>query len=359
MARVFNFSAGPSALPLAVLEKAAADMTDYQGSGMSVMEMSHRSKVYGSIIDGAEAGLRKLMNIPENYKVLFLQGGASAQFAMIPLNLMKGDGTANYVNTGAWSKKAIAEAKRYGNVNVVASSEDATFNYIPELKNEDIADDAAYFHITSNNTIYGTKFNELPKVDMPIVADMSSCILSEEINVADYGMIYAGAQKNIGPAGVTVVIIREDLLGNEQEVCPTMFNYKVAADNGSMFNTPPTYGIYVAKLVFDWLLEKGGIAAQEKENKAKAELLYGFLDNSTLFSGTARVQDRSLMNVPFVLPTDELNAQFIAEALENKVENLKGHHSVGGMRASIYNGMPLSGVEALVAFMAKFEAANK
>ncbi len=359
MARVYNFSAGPSALPEAVLQKAADQMLDYEGCGMSVMEMSHRSKVYSGIIAEAEAGIRKLMNIPENYKVLFLQGGASSQFAMIPLNLMKADATANYVNTGAWSKKAIGEAKRYGNVNVVASSEDATFNYIPELKDEDIVKDGSYFHITSNNTIYGTKFNALPNVDMPIIADMSSNILSEEINVEDYGMIYAGAQKNIGPAGVTLVIIREDLIGNAQDITPTMFDYKTAADNGSMFNTPPTYGIYVAKLVFDWLLEKGGVAAQQKENEDKAELLYNFLDNSDIFSGTARKEDRSIMNVPFVLPTDELNAKFITEALAAGMENLKGHRSVGGMRASIYNGMPVEGVKFLVDFMTKFEANNK
>ncbi len=359
MARVYNFSAGPSALPEAVLKTASEQMLDYPGAGMSVMEMSHRSKAYGEIIDAAEANLRKLMDIPEDYAVLFVQGGASSVFAMVALNFLGEGKTADYVNTGAWSKKAIAEAKRYGNVNVIASSEETTFNYYPEITEDMLTPGAAYLHITSNNTIYGTKVGKLPKTDCPIIADMSSNILSEEINVSDYGMIYGGAQKNIGPAGVAVVIVKKSLLGNAQDICPTMFNLSTHADNGSMFNTPPTYGIYIAKLVFDWLLEKGGIAAQAEENYKKAELLYGFVDNSSLFEGTAKKEDRSIMNVPFVLPTDELNAKFIAEAVAGGFENLKGHRSVGGMRASIYNGMPLAGVEALVAFMAKFEAANK
>ncbi len=359
MARVYNFSAGPSALPEAVLTKAAEEMLDYPGAGMSVMEMSHRSKVYGEIIESASTSLRKLMNIPENYEILFLQGGASSQFAMIPLNFLSEGKTADYVNTGAWSKKAISEAKRYGNVNVIASSEETTFNYYPALTEDMLTKDAAYLHITSNNTIYGTKVGALPKTDAPIVADMSSNILSEVINVEDYGMIYAGAQKNIGPAGVAVVIIRKDLIGNAQEITPTMFNYKTHADGGSMFNTPPTYGIYIAKLVFDWLLENGGVEAQQETNYKKADLLYGFVDNSPLFEGTAKKEDRSIMNVPFVLPTEELNAKFIKEADAAGFVNLKGHRSVGGMRASIYNGMPIEGVEALVDFMKKFEEANK
>ncbi len=360
MGRVYNFSAGPSALPEAVLKKAAEQMLDYKGSGMSVMEMSHRSAVYQEIIDTAEANLRKLMNIPENYKVLFLQGGASSQFAMIPLNLMSKDGVADYVNTGAWSKKAIAEAKRYGNVNVVASSEDKTFNYIPEITKENMSENASYFHITINNTIYGTLYSALPETgDVPIIADMSSNILSQEYNVEDFGMIYAGAQKNIGPAGVTVVIIREDLIGNEQDITPTMFNYKTHADNGSMFNTPPTYGIYLAGLVFEWLLEQGGVSEMEKINKEKANTLYDYLDASDMFSATVEKRDRSIMNVPFVTGNADLDAKFVKEAAAAGMVNLKGHRSVGGMRASIYNGTSLEAVKALVDFMKNFEADNK
>lgn len=360
MNRVYNFSAGPSMLPIEVLEKASKEMTNYNNTGMSVMEMSHRSAAYQDIIDTAEKTLREIMNIPDNYKVLFLQGGASTQFAMIPLNLLTGSKKANYVNTGAWSKKAIAEAKKYGEVNVVASSEDKTFTYIPELDKETFTKDADYFHITSNNTIYGTKFNELPDVgDVPIVADMSSNILSEEVDVSKYGVIYAGAQKNMGPAGVTVVIIREDLIGDPQDITPTMLKYKTHSDKGSMFNTPPTYSIYVAGMVFEWIKELGGIGAIQKRNEEKAKLIYDYLDSSKLFKGTVAQKDRSLMNIPFVLPTDELNAEFIKEAADRGMVNLKGHRTVGGMRASIYNAMPVEGVKKLVDFMKEFEENNK
>ncbi|WP_273319573.1 3-phosphoserine/phosphohydroxythreonine transaminase [Vallitalea guaymasensis] len=360
MNRVYNFSAGPSMLPIEVLEKASKEMTNYNNTGMSVMEMSHRSAAYQDIIDTAEKTLREIMNIPDNYKVLFLQGGASTQFAMIPLNLLTGSKKADYVNTGAWSKKAIAEAKKYGEVNVVASSEDKTFTYIPELDKETFTKDADYFHITSNNTIYGTKFNELPDVgDVPIVADMSSNILSEEVDVNQYGVIYAGAQKNMGPAGVTVVIIREDLIGDTQDITPTMLKYKTHSDKGSMFNTPPTYSIYVAGMVFEWIKELGGIGAIQKRNEEKAKLIYDYLDSSKLFKGTVAQKDRSLMNIPFVLPTDELNAEFIKEAADRGMVNLKGHRTVGGMRASIYNAMPVEGVKKLVDFMKEFEENNK
>jgi phosphoserine aminotransferase len=357
--RVYNFSAGPSMLPIEVLKKAEDEMTNYNNTGMSVMEMSHRSVAYQNIIDKAESNLREIMNIPDNYKVLFLQGGASTQFAMIPLNLLNKSQKADYVNTGAWSKKAIAEAKKYGEVNVVASSEDKTYTYIPELNKESFTKDADYFYITSNNTIYGTKFNELPDVgDVPIVADMSSNILSEEIDVSKYGVIFAGAQKNMGPAGVTVVIIREDLIGSCIDITPTMLNYKTHSEKGSMFNTPPTYSIYVAGLVFEWIKELGGIKAIQQKNEEKANLIYEFLDNSNLFKGTVVKKDRSLMNIPFVLPTDELNDKFIKEASQKGLVNLKGHRSVGGMRASIYNAMPIEGVKTLVSFMKDFEDRN-
>lgn len=359
MARVYNFSAGPSALPEEVLQQAADEMLDYPGAGMSVMEMSHRSKAFDDIIKGAEAALRELMSIPDNYEVLFLQGGGSSQFAMIPLNFLPEGATADYVNTGAWSNKAIAEAKRYGNVNVVASSKEDNFTYFPKLENLEYTKDAAYLYITNNNTIYGTKVGTLPKVDCPIITDMSSNILSEEINVEDYGMIFAGAQKNIGPAGVVIAIIRKDLIGQARDICPTMFNYEIHANAKSLFNTPPTYGIYIAKLVFERLLRNGGIKAQQELNYKKADLLYNFLDNSEIFKGTAQKESRSIMNVPFVLPTEELNAKFIEEAKAEGMENLKGHRTVGGMRASIYNAMPLEGVQKLVDFMKKFEAENK
>ncbi|MBE7047934.1 MAG: 3-phosphoserine/phosphohydroxythreonine transaminase [Ruminococcaceae bacterium] len=358
MSRVYNFSAGPSMLPEAVLRKASEQMLNYAGTGMSVMEMSHRSADYEAIIQGAEALLRKLMNIPDNYKVLFLQGGASSQFAMIPLNLMK-TGKADYVITGQWSKKAAQEAEKYGTVNRVASSADKTFSYIPALDPATFDPEADYFHITYNNTIYGTRYTELPDTgNVPLVADISSNILSEPIDVSKFGMLYAGAQKNMGPAGVTVVIIREDLIGNAKEGTPTMFNYQIHADNGSMYNTPPTYGIYVCKLVLEWLEELGGIDAMHEINIKKAKILYDYLDESAMFRGTVEAKDRSLMNVPFVTDSDELNAKFIKEAKAAGFVNLKGHRSVGGMRASIYNAMPTEGVEKLVAFMKEFEKNN-
>ena len=360
MERVYNFSAGPSTLPVAVLEQASKELLNYEGSGMSVMEMSHRSSVYQGIIDEAEASLRQLMNIPDNYKVLFLQGGASTQFAMVPLNLMVGSKKADFVNTGAWSKKAIAEAKKFGEVNVIATSEDTTFNYIPKLDPATFTPDADYFYITSNNTIYGTVYKNLPDTKgVPIVADMSSNILSEEINVADYGIIFAGAQKNMGPAGVTVVIIREDLVGKADASVPTMLNYETHVKAASMFNTPPTYSIYMAGLVFKWLLSNGGIKAMEETNKAKAQMLYDYLDSSDFYKGTVVQEDRSMMNVPFVSPSQELDAAFIKGAADKGLVNLKGHRTVGGMRASIYNAMPVAGVEALIAYMKEFEAANK
>ncbi len=360
MERVYNFSAGPSSLPLPVLEEARDQLVNTNGCGMSVMEMSHRSKMFLDIYNEAESLLRQLMDISSNYKVLFLQGGASTQFAMVPLNLYTKSKKADYVNTGVWSKKAIAEAKRYGAVNIVASSEDTTFNYIPELDESIFSKDADYFHITLNNTIYGTRFTKLPNTgSVPLVTDASSCILSEVYDVNNFGVIYAGAQKNIGPAGLTIVIIREDLIGNAMESTPTMLDYKIHADNDSMYNTPPTFAIYMAMLVFRWLKEMGGIPEMEKRNIEKASLLYNYLDESALFNGTVVPKDRSLMNVPFLLPSDELNQKFIKEAKEAGLVNLAGHRSVGGMRASIYNPMPFEGVKALVSFMKEFELNNK
>ncbi|MDD4688142.1 MAG: 3-phosphoserine/phosphohydroxythreonine transaminase [Eubacteriales bacterium] len=359
MNRVYNFSAGPSMLPESVLKRAADEMLCYGDTGMSVMEMSHRSKPYQAIIDEAEALLRELMNIPENYKVLFLQGGASSQFAMVPLNLFGFGAKADFVNTGAWAKKAAKEASRYGVANIVASSEDKTYSYIPELDSSKFDPEASYFHITANNTIYGTRFTELPKVgNVPLVADMSSNILSQVYDVNEFGIIYAGAQKNMGPAGVTLVIIREDLIGKALDICPTMFDYKTHSDNGSMFNTPPTYSIYICKMVYEWIKELGGVEAMEKINIEKANILYNFLDESNMFKGTVEVKDRSLMNVPFVTGNEELDAKFIQEASAKGFVSLKGHRSVGGMRASIYNAMPTEGVKALVDFMKDFEAHN-
>ena len=360
MNRVYNFSAGPSVLPLPVLEKAQKELVCYGDAGMSVMEMSHRSSAYQAIIDECEALLRELLNISDEYKVLFLQGGASSQFAMVPLNLFNKSKKADYIQTGLWSKKAAKEAGRYGDVKIIASSEDKVFNYIPEITKDMFTPDADYVHITHNNTIYGTKFANIPDTgDVPLVADMSSSILSEEIDVSKFGIIYAGAQKNMGPAGLTVVIIRNDLIGKAMEICPTMFNYETHSENGSMFNTPPTYAIYICKLVCEWIKENGGIAAMEKINKEKAALLYDYLDSSAMFSATVENKaDRSLMNVPFVTGNDELNAKFIKEATAAGFVNLKGHRSVGGMRASIYNAMPVEGVKALVEFMKKFEAEN-
>ncbi len=361
MARVYNFSAGPSTLPESVLKKAADEMLDYNGSGQSVMEMSHRSKVYEEIITGCEALLREVMNIPDNYKVLFLQGGASSQFAMIPLNLMNRSGKADFVITGQWAKKAYQEASRYGTANVVASSADKTFSYIPELDPAAFDKDADYFHICLNNTIYGTKFPTLPETgNVPLVADVSSCILSEPIDVSKFGMLYAGAQKNMGPAGLTVVIIREDLIGNARDITPTMFNYQTHADAGSMYNTPPTYAIYICKLVLEWLKNDiGGLENMKKINEEKAAVLYDFLDQSQLFKGTVEKDSRSLMNIPFVTGNEELDKKFVAEAGKKGFVNIKGHRSVGGMRASIYNAMPTEGVKALVEFMKEFEADNK
>lgn len=347
-------------LPRAVLESAASEMLDYNGSGQSVMEMSHRSKEYEDIIQRAEKSLRELLDIPDNYKVLFLQGGASMQFAMIPLNLMGKDGEADYVVTGEWAGRAAKEAAKFGKVNVVASSEDKTFSYIPKLEKAKFSKAAKYFHITSNNTIFGTRFNKFPETGkVPLVADMSSDILSRIIDVKKFGIIYAGAQKNMGPAGVTVVIIRDDLIGHaDTKAIPTMLDYKTHADNGSMFNTPPCYSIYMCGKVFDWVKELGGVAAMEKLNNDKAAILYDFLDKSKLFKGTVRKADRSMMNIPFVTGSDELDARFIKEAKTAGFINLKGHRSVGGMRASIYNAMPKAGVEALVKFMKEFENKN-
>lgn len=360
MARVYNFSAGPSVLPESVLRTAAEEMLDYKGSGQSVMEMSHRSKTYDAIIKECEALLREVMNIPSNYKVLFLQGGASSQFAMVPLNLMTGSGKADFVLTGQWASKAQQEAARYGEAHVVASSKDRTYSYIPELDPASFTPDADYFHICLNNTIYGTRYTTLPETGkVPLVADISSCILSEPLDVSRFGLLYAGAQKNMGPAGLTVVIVREDLIGHARDITPTMFNYQIHADNGSMYNTPPCYAIYICKLVLEWIKNDiGGLEKMKAYNEKKAALLYDFLDASAMFKGTVEKKDRSLMNIPFVTGNEELDAKFVKEAAAAGFVNLKGHRSVGGMRASIYNAMPIEGVEKLVAFMKQFEAAN-
>ena len=357
MKRVCNFSAGPAVLPEEVLMEAAAEMLDYNGTGMSVMEMSHRSKAYQRIIDEAEADLRELMNIPDNYKVLFLQGGASQQFAMIPMNLMK-NGVADYIVTGQWAKKAYQEAQKYGKANAVASSADKTFSYIPDCSDLPISEDADYVYICENNTIYGTKFHTLPNTKGKIlVSDVSSCFLSEPIDVTKYGMVYGGVQKNIGPAGVVIAIIREDLITEDvYPGTPTMLQYKIHADNGSMYNTPPAYGIYICGKVFKWLKKMGGLEAMKAYNEKKAKILYDYLDSSKLFKGTVRKEDRSLMNVPFVTGNEELDAEFVKAASAAGFENLKGHRTVGGMRASIYNAMPIENVEKLVAFMKEFEA---
>lgn len=359
MNRYYNFSAGPAVLPLDVLKKAQEELVDWHGSGMSVMEMSHRGKEYMSIHESAEKNLRGLMNIPRSYKVLFLQGGASTQFAMVPLNLFSTAKKADYVNTGAWSKKAIAEAKRYGSIKVIASSDDKNFSYIPEITPGLISPDADYVHITTNNTIYGTCYPSLPDTGTkPLVADMSSNILSQEYDVSKFGLIYAGAQKNIAPAGLTIVIIREDLIGKALDFTPTMLNYKTHADENSLYNTPPCYAIYIAGLVFEWLLAKGGIKEIERINRAKASILYDFLDHSSLFKATVGPRSRSIMNVPFVTGNEELDGKFISEAGKRGLKTLKGHRSVGGMRASIYNAMPTEGVQTLVDFMKEFEQAN-
>ena len=359
MARVYNFSAGPAVLPEEVLKEAADEMMDYKGTGMSVMEMSHRSKAYDEIIKTAEADLRELMNIPDNYKVLFLQGGASQQFAMIPMNLMK-NGVADYIVTGQWAKKAYQEACKYGKANKIASSEDETFSYIPDCSDLPISEDADYVYICENNTIYGTKYKTLPNTKgKTLVADVSSCFLSEPVDVEKYGVIYGGVQKNIGPAGVVIVIIREDLIPETvDEKVPTMLQYKTHADAQSLYNTPPAYGIYICGKVFKWIKKMGGLAVMKEKNEEKAKILYDFLDSSEMFKGTVRKEDRSLMNVPFVTGDEELDAKFVKEAKEAGFENLKGHRTVGGMRASIYNAMPVEGVEKLVAFMKQFESKN-
>ena len=359
MARVYNFSAGPAVLPVEVLQEAADEMLDYRGSGMSVMEMSHRGKIFDGIIKEAEADLRELMQIPDNYKVLFLQGGAWTQFAAVPMNLMK-NRKAAYIVTGQWAKKAWQEAGKYGEAVKVASSEDKTFSYIPDCSDLDIPEDADYVYICENNTIYGTKFHTLPNTKgKDLVADVSSCFLSEPVDVSKYAVIYGGVQKNIGPAGVVIAIIREDLITDDVlEGTPTMLKWKTQADNDSLFNTPPAYGIYICGKVFKWLKKQGGLEAIKTNNEKKAKILYDYLDSSKLFKGTVRKEDRSLMNVPFVIGDKEMEARFVKEAEANGLVSLKGHRTVGGMRASIYNAMPIEGVEKLVAFMKEFEAAN-
>ena len=359
MDRIFNFSAGPATLPLEVLETARDELTNWHGSGMSVMEMSHRGKEYMSIHAEAEADLRTLLGIPANYKVLFLQGGATAQFAMVPMNLLRGKAAADYLNTGEWSKKAIKEAKKFGQVNIVASSEDKNFSYAPAFSTWTLDPNAAYVHITSNETIGGVEIFDTPDTgNVPLVADMSSNILSRPIDVSKYGLIYAGAQQNIGPAGVTVVIVREDLLGQTVPGTPTVFDYKVQAEAESMYNTPPTYGIYIAGLVFKHLLAKGGLVAMEAQNRAKAKLIYDLLDASSLYQSPVALENRSLMNIPFTLKDAALDEDFLKQAKAAGLVQLKGHKSVGGMRASIYNAMPVEGVQALVAFMKDFEKSH-
>ncbi len=358
MSRVYNFSAGPAALPEEVLQQAKEEMLDWQGAGMSVMEMSHRGKAFMSIADKAEADLRELMAIPDNYKVLFLQGGASSQFSMVPINLLNGKTSADYVLTGQWSKKAIAEAKRYGNVNVVASSEDQKFTTVPEQSSWNTSADAAYLHYTPNETIVGVEFPFVPETDVPLVADMSSTILSRAIDVSKYGVIYAGAQKNIGPAGLTIAIVRDDLIGHAMPTMPVMMDYKTHSDNDSMYNTPPTYSWYLAGLVFQWLKDKGGIAAMTEINERKAGKLYQAIDNSSFYSNPVDISCRSWMNVPFILADSELDTKFLEQAEQAGLTTLKGHRSVGGMRASIYNAMPEAGVDALIDFMQDFEQRN-
>ena len=361
MSRVYNFSAGPSTLPESVLEKAGAEILDYRGCGQSVMEMSHRSKVFDEIIKNAERLMRELYKVPDNYKVLFLQGGASAQFSAIPLNFMNGSGKADYIITGQWAKKAYQQAQKYADVHAVAFAADKTFTYIPETKAEDFREDADYVYICMNNTIYGTKYRDLPPVgDKVLIADVSSCALSEPLDISKFGMVYFGAQKNVAPAGLVVAIIREDLLGNARDICPVMMNYKVQADADSLYNTPPCWTIYICGLVLEWIKETyGDLEGMKAHNEKKAKILYDFLDSSEMFKGTVVPEYRSLMNVPFVTGSDELNAEFIKAADAAGFVNLKGHRTVGGMRASIYNAMPIEGVEKLVKFMKEFEEAHK
>lgn len=359
MARVFNFSAGPSMLPESVLNRAAAEMMDYHGSGQSVMEMSHRSKVFEGIMDEAQSLFRSVLSVPDNYDILFLQGGASTQFAAIPLNLLNGSGKADYMLTGQFSTKAYKEACKYGDIRVVASSKDKTFSYIPEVSRKDFDPEADYAYICLNNTIYGTKFPYIPDTgDVPLVADVSSCFLSEPLDVSKFGIVYGGAQKNVAPAGLTIVIVRKDLIGKARDITPAMLDYKNMADNDSMYNTPPCWSIYMCKLVLEWIEKLGGLEEMKKRNEAKAKILYDFIDSSKMFSNPVRHCDRSMMNVTFVTESDELNAKFVAEAAEAGFVNLKGHRSVGGMRASIYNAMPVEGVEQLVDFMKEFEKNN-
>ncbi len=360
MERVYNFSSGPATLPLQVLKKAQKELTAYENAGMSVMEMSHRSEEFEQIIDEAEMLLRELMDIPNNYKVLFLQGGASLQFSMVPLNLLTKNKKADYIHTGSWSKKAITEAKKLGNVRIAATSEHEDFRMVPSLSDKTFDQEADYIHITVNNTIEGTCFHEIPNTGtVPLVADMSSNILSVQHDVSAFDLIYAGAQKNLGTAGVTIVIIREDLIGKASESCPTMLNYETHANKGSLFNTPPTFSIYITKLVLEWLKELGGVNEIEKINRQKATMLYDFLDESQLFISPVHRESRSLMNIPFFTKSADLNEKFIKEAKNEGLETLKGHRSVGGMRASIYNAMPIEGVEKLVAFMKTFEMKNR
>ncbi|MBR3005005.1 MAG: 3-phosphoserine/phosphohydroxythreonine transaminase [Lachnospiraceae bacterium] len=359
MARVYNFSAGPAVLPEEVLQEAADEMMDYRGCGLSVMEMSHRSKTFDDIINTAKQDLKDLMNISDDYEILFVQGGASQQFAAVPMNLMR-NRVADYIVTGQWAKKAYQEGQIYGDAYKIASSEDKTFSYIPDCSDLPIHDNADYVYICENNTIYGTKFWKLPNTKGKIlVSDMSSCFLSQPVDVTNYGLIIAGAQKNIGPAGVVVVIIRKDLIRDDVLPCtPTMLKYKTHADNNSLYNTPPAYGIYICGKVFKWLKDMGGLTVMQERNEKKAKLLYDYLDQSKMFRGTVVKEDRSIMNVPFVTDSDELNKKFIAEAAQNGLVQLSGHRTVGGMRASIYNAMPYAGVEKLVKFMSDFEKEN-
>ena len=358
MSRVYNFSAGPAVLPEEVLKEAAAEMLDYKGCGMSVMEMSHRSQVFDDIIKEAEQDLRDLMHIPDNYKVLFLQGGASQQFAMIPMNLMKNK-VADYIVTGQWAKKAYQEAQKYGKANKIATSEDKTFSYIPDCSDLPVSPDADYVYICENNTIYGTKFKTLPNTKgKTLVADISSCFLSEPIDVSKFGILWGGVQKNVGPAGMAIVIIREDLIGHASAATPTMLDYAPMAEKGSMYNTPPTYAIYILGLVLEWVEQQGGLQAMQERNAKKAKMLYDYLDSSSFYQTQVAKEDRSMMNVTFATPSKELDALFVKQSIEDGMSNLKGHRAVGGIRASIYNAMPLEGVEHLLAFMKRFEAEN-
>ena len=360
MARVYNFSAGPAVLPEEVLQEAAQEMLDYRGTGMSVMEMSHRSAAFKGIIEEAEADLRTIMGIPDNYKVLFLQGGATQQFAAIPMNLLK-TGKADYIVSGGWSKKAYKEAKKYGQINLVASSEDQNFTYVPNVDELELSQDADYVYICENETVYGNKFHKLPQTgDVPLVADVSSCFLSEPIDVTKYGLIYGGVQKNVGPAGVVIVIVREDLIREDlPEYVPAIMQYKTQADAGSMSNTPPCYGIYICGKVFKWILAQGGLEGMQKRNQEKAAVLYDYLDSTDFYQAPVRKEDRSIMNVPFVTGDADLDAEFVKGAKAKGIENIKGHRSVGGMRASIYNAMPIEGVKALVEYMKEFEASHR